>query len=138
MPSRELPDGMDTLEIGRDLVNAWLGEPTGVEGVGLAARWQMHRKVNFCDAVQRRDFDLVRRAVAANLHVVLKNQGQHTPEQITKMCRDARNVSTFRLVDFAAHMSLLCDVEEESVMLEGAGQIQKFAAEHDTQQSGGW
>ena len=137
VPSRELPDGMDNLEIGRDLVNAWLGEPAAVDGVGLAFHWQTYRKTHFPDAVESQDFDIARRAVAANLHVVLVNQGQHTHEQITNMCRDVRNVSAFRLEDFAAHMALVCNVGEETIMLEAAGQIQRYAALRDVQQSGG-
>ena len=137
VPTRELPDGMDNLEIGRELVNEWLGNLDAVEGAGLAAQWHAHRSSHFRDAAGSQDFDLVRRAIASNLHVLLNNQGQHTHDQISAMCRDARNVSTYRLVDFAAHMSLLCDVGEDAIMVEGAGQIQRYAAAQVTQQSGG-
>ena len=137
VPSRELPEGMDNLEIGRELVNEWLRKPAEVEGIGLAAQWQAYRETQYPDASESQDFDLVRRAIAHNLRVVLEHQGQHTAEQITKLCRDARNVSKYRLVDFAANMCLLCDVEEEAVMLEGAGQIQRLAAAHDAERSGG-
>ena len=137
VPSRDLPEGMDNLEIGRDLVNAWLGVPEAVEGVGLAAQWQTYRRTHFGDAADTQDFDIVRRAISANLRVVLENQGQHSREQITALCRDARNMSTYRLLDFAMQMSCICDVDEETILVEGAGQIQKFASAHDAQQSGG-
>ena len=42
----------------------------------------------------------------------------------------------YRLADIAAHMSLLCDVEEETIVLEGIAHIENSAVSHETEHSG--